>query len=108
MKTLVSILAVTLARAFTGPAFAGDVITAKTAADCAKAGCIWNGVVSLFRTGTGFACADPVQGTWRAYCQIQRTHIGCAQLVGLAKLCGELPYDPDNQTTLTTSIGYQL
>jgi hypothetical protein len=37
MKTLVSILAVALARAFTGPAFAGDVTTAKTAADCAKA-----------------------------------------------------------------------
>jgi hypothetical protein len=42
MKTLVSILAVALARAFTGPAFAGDVTTAKTAADCAKAGGIWN------------------------------------------------------------------
>jgi hypothetical protein len=42
MKTLVSILAVALARAFTGPAFAGDLTTAKTAADCAKAGGIWN------------------------------------------------------------------
>jgi len=42
MKTLVSSLAVALALSFTGPAFAGDVTTAKTAADCAKAGGIWN------------------------------------------------------------------
>ena len=42
MKTLISMLAVTLALAFSGPAFAGDVTTAKTAADCAKAGGIWN------------------------------------------------------------------
>jgi hypothetical protein len=42
MKTLVSILAVALALAFTGPALAGDVTKAKTAADCAKAGGIWN------------------------------------------------------------------
>jgi hypothetical protein len=36
MKTLISIFAVALALAFTGPAFAQDVKTAKTAADCAK------------------------------------------------------------------------
>jgi len=42
MKTLVSSLAVALTRAFTGPAFAGDVTTAKTAADCAKAGGTWD------------------------------------------------------------------
>ena len=38
MKTLISIFAVTLALAFAGPTFAQDVKTAKTAADCAKAG----------------------------------------------------------------------
>ena len=43
MKTLVSVLAVAVALAFTGPAFAaGDVTKAKTAAECAKAGGIWN------------------------------------------------------------------
>jgi hypothetical protein len=42
MKSLISILAVTLALAFTGPAFAQDVKTAKTAADCAKAGGMWD------------------------------------------------------------------
>ena len=41
MKTLLSIFAVTLALAFTGPAFAGDVTAAKTEADCAKAGGTW-------------------------------------------------------------------
>jgi hypothetical protein len=42
MKTLISIFALTLVLAFTGPAFAQDVKTAKTAADCAKAGGDWN------------------------------------------------------------------
>jgi hypothetical protein len=42
MKTFVSIFAITLALAFTGPAFAGDVSTAKTEADCQKAGGVWN------------------------------------------------------------------
>jgi hypothetical protein len=42
MKTLISIFALTLALAFTGPAFAQDVKTAKTAADCAKAGGVWD------------------------------------------------------------------
>jgi hypothetical protein len=42
MKMLVSTLALTLALAFTGPAFAGDVTTAKTQADCEKAGGMWN------------------------------------------------------------------
>ena len=41
MKSLISILAVTIALAFTGPAFAGDVTTAKTAADCKAAGGMW-------------------------------------------------------------------
>ena len=42
MKTLISIFAVALALAFTVPAFAQDVKTAKTAADCAKAGGVWD------------------------------------------------------------------
>jgi hypothetical protein len=42
MKTLISIFAVALALAFTGPAFAQDVKTPKTAADCAKAGGVWD------------------------------------------------------------------
>jgi hypothetical protein len=42
MKTLLSMFAVALALAFTGPAFAQDVKTAKTAADCAKAGGVWD------------------------------------------------------------------
>jgi hypothetical protein len=39
MKALVSMLAIALALAFTGPVFAGNVTTAKNAADCAKAAC---------------------------------------------------------------------
>ncbi len=42
MKTLISIFAVALALAFTGPAFAGDVKAAKTEADCTKAGGVWD------------------------------------------------------------------
>ena len=42
MKTVVSILAVALSLAFTGPAFAGNLTSAKTAADCAKAGGVWD------------------------------------------------------------------
>jgi hypothetical protein len=42
MRTFISIFAVALALAFTGPAFAQDVKTAKTAADCAKAGGVWD------------------------------------------------------------------
>jgi len=42
MKSLVSVLAIALAFAFTGPAFAGDVTTAKTKADCQKAGGMWD------------------------------------------------------------------
>jgi hypothetical protein len=42
MKALISTLAVALALAFTGPAFAGDVTTAKTEADCKKAGGMWD------------------------------------------------------------------
>ena len=46
MKTLISIFAVTLALAFAGPAFAGDVTTAKTKADCHKAGGMWDAKTS--------------------------------------------------------------
>jgi hypothetical protein len=46
MKGIISTLAVTLALAFTGPAFAGDVTAAKTAADCHKAGGIWDAKTS--------------------------------------------------------------
>ena len=42
MKTLISVFALALALAFTGPAFAGDVTTAKNEADCAKAGGMWD------------------------------------------------------------------
>ncbi len=46
MKTLISMLALALALAFTGPAFAGDVTTAKTQADCEKAGGTWDAATS--------------------------------------------------------------
>jgi len=42
MKTLVSMFALALALAFTGPAFAGDVTKATNAADCEKAGGMWD------------------------------------------------------------------
>ena len=42
MKALISAVAVALALAFTGPAFAGDVTAAKTEADCVKAGGMWD------------------------------------------------------------------
>ena len=47
MKALVSSLALALALAVTGPAFAGDVSTAKNQADCEKAGGLWNAETSL-------------------------------------------------------------
>ena len=42
MKTFISIFAVTLALAFTGPAFAGDVKNAKSEQDCVRDGGTWN------------------------------------------------------------------
>lgn len=42
MKTLVSSLAIALALAVTGPAFAGDVTKATTKADCSKADGMWD------------------------------------------------------------------
>jgi hypothetical protein len=46
MKTLVSTIALLLAFAVTGPAFAGDVSKASNQADCEKAGGIWNAETS--------------------------------------------------------------
>jgi ABC-type nickel/cobalt efflux system permease component RcnA len=42
MKGLISILALAIGLAFTLPAFAGDVATAKTEADCKAAGGVWD------------------------------------------------------------------
>ena len=42
MKTLIAMITLALALAFTGPAFAGDVTTAKSQADCEKAGGLWD------------------------------------------------------------------
>jgi hypothetical protein len=47
MKALVSILAVAVALAFTGLAFAGNLSNAKTAADCAKAGGLWDAKTNI-------------------------------------------------------------
>lgn len=42
MKTIISALALALAFAFTGPAFAGDVSKATDKASCDKAGGVWD------------------------------------------------------------------
>jgi hypothetical protein len=42
MKMLVSGFALALTLAFTGPAFAGDATKATNAADCSKAGGMWD------------------------------------------------------------------
>ena len=42
MKMIFSMFAMALVLAFIGPAFAGDVTTAKTQTDCAKAGGMWD------------------------------------------------------------------
>jgi hypothetical protein len=47
MKMLVSSLALALAIAVSGSAFAGDVSSAKNQADCEKAGGIWNAETNL-------------------------------------------------------------
>jgi len=46
MKILVSALAMVMAIAFTGSAFAADVTAAKTKADCHKAGGMWDAKTS--------------------------------------------------------------
>jgi hypothetical protein len=45
-KLVAAILALGLAVAFTAPTFAADVTTAKTKADCTKAGGIWDAKTS--------------------------------------------------------------
>jgi hypothetical protein len=47
MKTLISALALIVALAFTGTAFAGDVTAAKNEADCQKAGGTWDASTKL-------------------------------------------------------------
>ena len=47
MKMLVSTLAITIALAVTGPAFAGDVSKAKTEADCQKHGGMWDAKTNI-------------------------------------------------------------
>jgi hypothetical protein len=49
MKTLVSMVVLALALAFTGPAFAGDVTKATNAADCEKAGGMWDASTNKFK-----------------------------------------------------------
>jgi len=46
MKALLSMVALAVALAVAGPAFAGDVTTAKTQADCEKAGGTWDAATS--------------------------------------------------------------
>jgi len=46
MKSLISVLAMALALAFTGPAFAGDVTKATDKASCDKAGGMWDAATS--------------------------------------------------------------
>ena len=47
MKTLISTLAVALALAFTGPAFAGDVTKATDKASCDTAGGTWDAATKV-------------------------------------------------------------
>ena len=47
MKILISTFALTLALAFTGPAFAAEIAKAKTEADCTKAGGTWNATTNM-------------------------------------------------------------
>ena len=71
MKIFISIFAVAIALAFTGPAFAGDVKNAKSEQDCVRDGGTWNDasktcartrckssvVLARLRTGVGFGRA---------------------------------------------------
>ena len=47
MKILISTLAMAIALAVTGPAFAGDVSAAKTEADCVAAKGTWNSTTKM-------------------------------------------------------------
>jgi len=55
--SLISALVVTLALAFTGPAFAGDVTNATDKASCDKAGGVWERLQP--RRGLGFGGKAP-------------------------------------------------
>ena len=69
MKTLASTLALALALAFAGPAFAGDVTTAKTQADCEKAGGTWDaGMPTAYQIQNGgmtWSVSNPDSSTFR-------------------------------------------
>ena len=54
MKGLISVFALAVALAFTGPAFAGDVKAAKTAADCQKAGGRWDAATNTCGEKKGY------------------------------------------------------
>ena len=54
MKGLISVFALAVALAFTGPAFAGDVKAAKTAADCQKAGRMWDAATNTCAEKKGY------------------------------------------------------
>ena len=47
MKALTSLFVLAVGLAFTGPALAGDVTTAKTEADCKKAGGEWDSKMNM-------------------------------------------------------------
>ena len=51
---LISVFALAVALAFTGPAFAGDVKAAKTAADCQKAGGMWDAATNTCAEKKGY------------------------------------------------------
>ena len=69
MKTLASTVALALALAFAGPAFAGDVTTAKTQADCEKAGGTWDaGMPTAYQIQNGgmtWSVSNPDLSTFR-------------------------------------------
>ena len=53
MKILIATFAMTLALAFSGPVFAGAT-AAKTAADCAKAGGMWDAATNTCAEKKGY------------------------------------------------------
>ena len=53
MKTLVSMVVLALALAFTGPAFAGDVTKATDKASCDKAGGNWDATANVCTEKSG-------------------------------------------------------
>jgi hypothetical protein len=53
MKTLVSMVVLALALAFTGPAFAGDITKATDKASCEKAGGNWDATANVCTKKSG-------------------------------------------------------